>query len=250
MRRGAAARDRSRQVPGFGALTPATIFAGVNLLWIDAFGGTYLRDGGGAAPSDGEAVATILDRGNVGSSASAGGAGLTYVASAFGGRGALEFAGGATDYATSPSWVLSSRASGIIVWRATSGGARGAWNHGAVNSRASQFWNADLGVSRRIDGAAGLDCSHAMAAATDFWTSFRLQNSGGETWGKGGVSGSSAVVAAIPGTSATSLIGCLAAGVAPFVGQIGLLVIADVVMSEAQRLALQAYAQAQSGLAA
>lgn len=230
--------------------TPATIFAGSNLLWIDALGGAYLRDGGGAVPDNGEVVATAIGRGTVGDSASAGGAGLTYDATAFGNRGGLAFAGGATDYLLSPSWTLASRCSGIIVWRATSGGARGSWGHGATNTRISQFWNANLSVARRIDGALGLDCSFAMLSATNSWSSFTLENSAGTTWGPGGLSGTSAVAASIPGTAAQTTIGALNAGVAPFVGIIGEFVLADVVMSTAQRTALQAYVVARWGLTA
>lgn len=228
---------------------PRTILPGCNLLWIGGRGGAFLRDAGGNIPADAEAVATIKDRGNVGDLTSAGGGGLTYNAAGFGGRGSIAFAGGGTDYATSPSWTLNGRASGIIVWRATTGGARGVWCHGATNVRVSQFWNANLGVSRRIDGAGGLDCGHAMAAGTDFWTSFRLTNGDGETWGKGGVSGTSTVDATIPTSAAATVVGSLA-GVAAFVGEIYELVLADIVMTEAQRLRLQAYAQRESGLAA
>lgn len=233
-----------------GAVTPLTIFPDSNLLWIDAQSGSYLRDSGGAAPDNGEIVSTLIDRGNVGDCVSAGGSGLTYDATAFGSRGGLVFAGGASDLFTSPSWVLNSRCSGIIVWRTTSGGARAAWGHAATNTHTSVFWNANLVVARRIDGAGGLDTSHVQAAATNTWSSWRLQNSGGESWGPAGISGSSAVAGVIPASSATTKIGALNAGVAPYIGTIGEIVLVDKLMTEGERAALQAYIVARWGLTA
>jgi hypothetical protein len=66
-------------------VSPATIFPTGNLLWIDGFGGVYLRDGGGDIPANGEQLGSVLDRGNVG--ASTPGTGVTYSSTAFGGRG-------------------------------------------------------------------------------------------------------------------------------------------------------------------
>lgn len=225
---------------------PLSIFAGSNLLWIDAKGGTFLRDSGNNVPSDGEAVVTAVDRGNVGNSTSSG-SGVTYSASAFGSRGGLSFAGGSSDYFTTPSWVLNGRCSGGLVWRPTTGGARGAWNHGAVNTRTGVFWNANLAVARRIDGAGSADASFARTAGVDAWMTWRLQDSDGECWGDG-TSGTSATNVTIPTSSATTIIGSFASGVAPFVGTLGVLVLVDTVMTEAQRLALQSYLEAWGGL--
>lgn len=228
---------------------PAQIFAGSSLLWVDAYKGAYLRDGGGAAPDNGEVVATAVDRGTVGNCLSAGGVGLTYDATAFGGRGGLACVGGVNDWLLSPVWTLASRCSGIVVWRAAAGSV-GVWGHGTINTRMCCFWSANQSIARRIDGAAGLQAQFAMPAATNFWSSFRLQNPTGETWGPGGLSGASAVVAAIPGTAAaTGIAAASDAGAIPFAGVIGEVVLVDAVMSEAQRASLQAYVVAKWGLA-
>ncbi|MBN8609639.1 MAG: hypothetical protein J0L92_03595 [Deltaproteobacteria bacterium] len=72
---------------------PLSIFAGLNVIWIDALGGTHLRDNAAGSISDGEAIEYAYDRGP--DARNAVGQGLqtrpTYAAAAFGGRGAMHF---------------------------------------------------------------------------------------------------------------------------------------------------------------
>jgi hypothetical protein len=231
-------------------VSPLTIFPTGNLLWLEAFGGTHLRDSGGAAPSDGEAVVAAVDLGNVGDCTTSG-AGVTYSAAAFGGRGGLAFAAGANDWLLSPSWVLASRCSGIAVFNIPSG-TRGAWGHGAVNTRMMLLWGPSAIKARRIDGAAGLQTEVAAAASTDFWSSFLMDDTITEIWGMGGLTGVPVTGASsIPGTAATTGIGAASnTGTIPWLGTLGLLVLWDGVMDDTQRGQLEAYAQSVSGLGA
>lgn len=226
--------------------TPLIIFPAASLLWLRFLGGAHLRDAGGAVPDDAEVAITAVDLGNVGNAVNAG-PGVTYSAAAFGGRGGVSFAGGATDHFVSALMTFAARCSGGAIWR-PSAGTRGLFGIGAASSHTSLFRTDANSSLRRQDGSGGKDTVLVPTISTtaDHVTTWRAQDAGAYWNDSVSGSASSAVAATLPpATPAAVYVGTYAPGVAPYAGLIGEIVLVDAVSTPQQDARLAAYLAAQ-----
>lgn len=224
-------------------VTPRTIFPSGNLLWLDGFGGVYLRDGGGNVPSDAEAIATYVDRGNIGNGTGA--AGTTYSAAAFGNRGGIAFDGASGSVLVSPSWLADQRMSGGGVWR-NDGDSQALYQHQGLNGHTCVFRDTALKM-RRMSGAAG-DLSFVTTNGTiraDVWrmSTARIDGTDSEAG-----TGAQVSASAITSAGGTTTIGGLSSTIFRLTGLVGELVLHDSYASAAQIASLLAYLRARWGV--
>ncbi len=169
---------------------PLSIFAGLNVIWIDALGGTHLRDNAAGSISDGEAVEYAYDRGP--DARNAVGQGLqtrpTYAAAAFDGRGAMHFHHtgqyrilGNTTY---PAAIGSGAHCVIAVGQLVSGSSNTGWAAigwdqvgfytSAVGMYSGKYWSGGAGdASANSLSAGAIDNSPHVIAKTYDGTNVR-----------------------------------------------------------------------------
>lgn len=228
---------------GRGPVSPLTIFPSDNLLWIDAYGGTYLRDAGGNVPDNAEAVATLINRGRGVGDATAASPDVVYSSAAMGGLGGLSFNGVVGAVATTPAWVLAGRASGGAVWRFADTSARALYQHGAVNGHTAMFRSGGSLAMRRLT----TDATVASTSLTSRWTVFRASTATSYLEDSEGT-GSQTSAVAIPSTSVATTIGGLSASVFVMNGTIGEFVLWDGFATDGQLASLKAYFRARWGI--
>lgn len=236
---------RDRRAVGVVAspVSPLTIFPTGNLLWLDGYGGTYLRDSGGNVPSDAEAIASYIDRGNIGNGTGA--AGTTFSAAAFSGRGGIAFDGASGSVLVSPSWLADQRMSGGAVWQ-FNGDNQTLYQHQGLNGHTNVYRGTAV-TMRRMSGAAG-DLTFATTAGiprADVWrmSTTRIDGTDSEA-GTGAVVSASAITSA----GGTTTIGGLTSTIFRLTGLVGELVLHDSYASATQIADLLAYLRARWGV--
>jgi hypothetical protein len=229
---------------GGGSVSPLTIFPSGNLLWIDGYGGRYLRDAGGNVPDNSEAVTTLINRGRGVGNATAASAGVVYASAAMGGLGGVSFNGTVGAVASTPAWVLAGRASGGAVWRFADTSPRALYQHGGVNGHTSVFRDSGSLRVRRLSAA---DATVASTSLVSRWTVFRADTTTSRIEDSEGT-GSETSAVAVPSTSVATTIGGLSSSVYVMNGTIGEFVLWDGFASDAQLASLKAYFIARWGL--
>jgi hypothetical protein len=224
-------------------ITPATIFPGVSMLWLDGYGGAFLRDSGGNVPDNAEAVATAVDRGNVGNCTA--GAGITYDSSAFGGRGAMSFPGSTAAKLSSPSWTMNGRGGGGGVWRFNADFST-LYQHGAVNAHSAVFREGSLKARRALAGATE-DTTIAASTGVDRSTVFALSTDEGVLTDSAAGTATNSVDRTMGTAAAITYVGGLDIAFYPMTGYIGELVLVDATPTAGQLTALRAYFLAKWG---